>query len=37
MQNKNLFDKTGARIVVATGSSTGELSVHEYAENLYNI
>ena len=35
MQNKKLFDKTGARLVVATGSSTGELSVHEYAENLY--
>ena len=35
MQNQKLSDKTGAMVVIATGSSTGELSVHEYAENLY--
>lgn len=35
VQNKNLSEKTGARIVIATGKSTGELSVPEYAENLY--
>ena len=32
VQNKNLSEKTGARIVIATGKSTGELSVPEYAE-----
>jgi len=34
--NKVLSETTGARIVVATAESTGELSVVEYAASLYD-
>ena len=34
-QNLRLFEDTGARIIVATEKSTGELSVAEYAQKLY--
>lgn len=34
--NKALSDKTGARVIVATDKSTGELSVPEYARKLYD-
>ncbi len=35
-QNKILSDKTGARIIIATAPESGELSVTEYAQNLYD-
>jgi len=34
-QNKILSEDTGARIIVATGVNTGELTVSEYARELY--
>ncbi len=35
-QNRQLSEDTGARIIIATEKSTGELSVAEYAEKLYD-
>ena len=35
-QNKILDKETGARIIIATEESTGELSVNEYASELYD-
>ncbi len=35
-QNQTLFDKTGARIIFCTDVGTGELSVTEYADSLYD-
>ncbi len=34
-QNRILSEKTGARIIIATALSSGELSLSQYADNLY--
>ena len=34
-QNKTLFEETGARIIFCTEKGTGELSVTEYADSMY--
>lgn len=35
-QNKILSDKAGARVIIATATDSGELSITEYADKLYD-